>query len=293
MKTFLLGIFLLVTSSSFASTTQIDFIRLRKSCTLRVVTELPVNKHVADVLFLTGFSDRADNHKPLFELLANNGYRVISFDYPSHGETKCLNLDLHNFTSISNLAEELLAHSSYRSEKPLYLSGWSTGGLLSYRMLQRKYFKKRIIAGAILLAPGLSVHLIPGENGMVTIDSLLSNPIPPHRGPIKPKSPLFFLGFSTSLVTNGMLAKKQAIPEVPILMVLGDDLLDVYADSSDIKSWYSGIKRPSFMAYQCTGAKHEVDNEIEPIGNTVRQLFLNFVKNQKRPQFPTGPCNRI
>lgn len=292
MKTILVLATILLSTFSYASNTKIDFIEMNPLCTLRVVTELPLKKHLADVLFLTGFSDRADNHKPLFSLLANEGYRVISFDYPSHGETNCLNLDLHNFTSISNLAVNLLSMPAYKSTKPLYLSGWSTGGLMAYRMLQRKYFGDRNISGAVMIAPGLSVYPIPGEHGIVTQNSLLSNLNPPHSGPIKPISPLLFLGFSSSLITNSVLAKNQDVPRTPILMLLGDDKLDVYADTADIRNWYVSNRRSSFDAFQCTGAKHEIDNEIKPIGSSARQLFLNFLLGRKIRN-REGPCIRI
>lgn len=279
--------------ASFASTTRIEFAQINKVCQVRVVTELPSKDHVGDVLFLTGFADRADNHKPLFSLLASKGYRVISFDYPSHGETRCLSLDLHSFTTLSNLAIEVLSLPQFHSSKPLYLSGWSTGGLLSYRMAQKKLITKRKVAGLVLLAPGFSVYPLPGENGIVTQESLLSNPNPPHLGPIKPTSPLFFLGFSSKLITNSLMARNQEVPNVPILMILGDDDLDVYANSPKIKEWYLDIKRSSFQAFQCHGAKHELDNEIEPIGTTVRGLFLAFVMNPKFSQNDLGSCEKL
>lgn len=283
---------MVISSLSHASSTRIEFVRMNALCSLRVVSEIPEKKHVADILFLTGFSDRADNHKPLFSLLAGQGFRVISFDYPSHGETNCLSLNLHNFTTISNLAEELLARPAYRSAKPLYLSGWSTGGLMVYRMLQRNFFEDRDVRGAVLLAPGLAVYPVPGVGGLITQDSLLSHPTPPHRGPIWPRSPFMFPAFSGSLLVNSELAKGQAVPRKPILMLLGDDRLDVYADTPEIRSWYLAHKRSKFGGYQCAGAKHEIDNEIEPIGRSARQLILNFLLGEDLGN-GQGSCRKI
>ncbi len=284
---------------SYASVTQIQRVHLSLGCNVRVVSEVPEDRHVADILFLTGFSDRADNHKPLFSKLASAGYRVISFDYPSHGETNCFDLDFHNFSSLSRMAAHILELPQFKSNKPLYISGWSTGGLLSYRLAQRGYFRNRNIAGLILLAPGFSVYKIPGDKGLVTQASLLSNARPPHRGPIKPVSPLLYLGFSTSLMTNSVLARNQAVPNVPILMILGDDDADVYANSLAIKKWYRGLgaratwAERSFTAVQCAGAKHEVDNEIEPIGNSVRQMFLDFVEGKPIRSVESTPCRVV
>lgn len=194
MSRFWVLIILLFCNESFASSLKIEFLNLGWNCTVRVVSQTPDQKPLGDVLFLTGFSDRADNHGPLFDEITNSGFRVISFDYPSHGETDCWNLDFHNFTTLSDLAESILSHPNYKSTNPLYLSGWSTGGLLAYRMAQRGYFLSRDLKGLVLLAPGLAIYKVPGVAGVVTQESLLSNPSPPHMGPISPKSPLLFLG---------------------------------------------------------------------------------------------------
>lgn len=248
------------------------------NCKLRAVVETPIDNTIkADVLFLTGFSDRADNHAPLFTQLTESGFRVISFDYPSHGETDCWNLNLHDMVSLEGLAQIVLLSPQIRSEAPLYLVGWSTGGLLAYRMLQRGQPVFRDVKGAVLLAPGLSVYPVPGDMGFVTIDSLLSNPYPPHVGDISPSSPLAYPLFGVDLIATSLLARFENVPNKPVLMLLGDDVLDVYANTPRIKKWYSTIKSKSFTAYQCDSAKHELDNEIEPIGQEVRDLIVNFL----------------
>lgn len=247
-------------------------------CQLRAVVETPAAKTAtADVLFLTGFSDRADNHGPLFTQLTNSGFRVISFDYPSHGKTDCWSLNLHDMLSLEGLAQIVLLSPEIKSEAPLYLVGWSTGGLLAYRMLQRGQPAFRKVSGAVLLAPGLSVYPIPGEMGLVTMDSLLSNPKPPHLGEISPLSPLAYPLFATDLIATSLLARFESVPEVPVLMLLGDDVLDVYANTPKIKKWFKSSRTANLTAYQCDGAKHEMDNEIEPIGQNVRDLIVGFI----------------
>ena len=200
-KVLLANLILTLTSGALAQATTTEFIDVGFNCNVRVISETPKSvEPIADVLFLHGFSDRADNHGPLFKQIAAAGFRVISFDYPSHGETRCWNLDLHDFTSLSDLAVRVLAHAKFQSKRPLFLTGWSTGGLLAYRLAQREYFNDRHLAGLVLLAPGFSVYKIPGVFGWVTQASLLSNPYPPHMGPIKPQSPLAFLGFSSAFI---------------------------------------------------------------------------------------------
>lgn len=251
-------------------------------CQIRAVVEESKNVTTkADVLFLTGFSDRADNHAPLFSLLTQNGFRVISFDYPSHGKTECWSLNTHGMVSLEGLAQIVLMSPDVRSTQPLYLMGWSTGGLLTYRMLQRNAFSWREVRGAVLLAPGLSVYAVPGDYGVVTLDSLLSNPNPPHMGTISPSSPLLYPLFGADLIAASVLARIESVPNVPILMILAGDETDLYANTKKIKNWYRKAKKQNFLAYQCQNAKHELDNEIEPIGNSVRKLSLDFLNKTK------------
>ena len=294
MKQILLLLLVLFSSSAWALESQM--VSFGESCRIRVVSKTPKSvTPKADVLFLIGFADRADNHGPLFEQLAGQGYRVISFDYPDHGESRCYSLDMQNFTTLSTISERILERQEYSSDRPLYLSGWSTGGLLAYRMAQQGAFAERQVAGMVLLAPGLSVYMIPGEAGWVTQESLLSNPNPPHLGPIQPESPLVYPAFSSALLFNAWRARRQSVPNIPILMFLGGDRQDVYANTPKIKSWYEEVRtsNPDFVAYQCSGAKHELDNEIEPIGGTVQRLFVDFIGGTQSLVSSGNPCQLL
>ena len=291
MKPLLMVIFLL-SLIHFAEAKQIT-VDAGWNCQLRVLVEAPLQQEaIADVLFLTGFSDRADNHGPLFSQLTQSGFRVISFDYPSHGETSCWSLNLHDMLSLEGLAQIVLLSPEIKSEKPLYLAGWSTGGLLAYRMLQRGQPSFRDVKGAVLLAPGLAVHPIPGEFGFITLDSLLSHPNPPHKGEISPSSPLAYPLFGADLMATSLLARLEAVPTVPVLMLLGDDKLDVYANTPKIKKWFQRSRTHNLVTYQCAGAKHELDNEIEPIGQDVRSLFVNFLNGLKL-DLENSPCKLL
>jgi alpha-beta hydrolase superfamily lysophospholipase len=276
---------------------EVRFTRLAEDCQIRVLVQSPpVSVPVrADVLFLIGFADRADNHGPLFESMANAGYRVISFDYPSHGESNCGGLDSQDFASLSKMAEEIIAPLTEDSFRPLYLTGWSTGGLLAMRIAQLNYFSNRTIAGLLLLAPGLATYMAPGDWGTVTLDTLLSNPNPPHRGPIKPTSPFSFIKFGLILIGNGIAARNERLPKVPILIFLGGSKSDVYADTSTIRRWIWFEQRfhSNLFAIQCDHAKHELDNETEPIGGEVRSNFLNFLLSPNEKSLKTGSSCRV
>ncbi len=89
------------------------------------------------------------------------------------------------------------------------------------------------------------------------------------------------------------MARSQPVPNVPILMLLGDDQDDVYADTPRIKEWYGKTDNEKFFAIQCPKAKHELDNEIEPIGATVRHMIANFISNPSGPLVSNNTCNLI
>jgi alpha-beta hydrolase superfamily lysophospholipase len=266
-------------------------------CQIHVSVQNPPTeiKTKADVLFFIGFGDRSDNHDPLFKLMSDSGYRVISFDYPSHGETSCGNLNLHDFTSLSSLAEKVEIATREDETRPLYLSGWSTGGLLALRMAQRGYLSQRTLAGLVLIAPGLVVYKIPGEAGWVLESTLTSNPNPPHHGPPSPSSPLWYPLFGGALMFNAMLARNQDLPQIPTLIFLGGDTADVYANTPAIKDWLKvvGPNNPQWTAIQCDNGKHELDNEIEPMGNEVRKAFVEFLSTHQLSSPAEGSICKI
>ena len=140
MKILLILIFLFLSGNCFATTSEQLFrMSTRQQCFIRTIIQSPKQeiKIEADMLFLIGFGDRADNHGPLFNLMNEQGIRVISFDYPSHGESQCSNINLESFTSLSFLAQEIEEKTRENINRPLFLSGWSTGGLLALRMIQQ------------------------------------------------------------------------------------------------------------------------------------------------------------
>jgi alpha-beta hydrolase superfamily lysophospholipase len=252
--------------------------------TLRAGVQAPVGPARADVIYFHGFADRLDNHGPLFAELAAAGYRVLSFDYPSHGETDgWLNhLDLYGFEDLAKMAVQLEQGRLEDPERPLFLAGWSTGGLLAVRMVQGLTFPEfsRPVAGVVLYAPGVAVRTLVGENGFVTLRTLTSNPNPPHLGPIKPQSPFQTPIFATTrLVPNAAASRAEQYPDLPTLVFVADNDLDRYVESPGLVDWVHDQRplAPDILAIQCGGARHELDNEPEPVGDTVRGMTVEFL----------------
>jgi alpha-beta hydrolase superfamily lysophospholipase len=239
---------------------------------------------IADLLYVHAFSDRADNHMLLFRTLAKQGIRVISFDLPEHGENYGPGNILASFSKMARLLGHVERATIEDVNRPLVLSGWSTGGLIVTRMLQDHKWRQllsRNVTSLVLIAPATSSRPLIGEEGRVTLRTLTSNPDPLRGGMIRPIFQLLYPRFGSHLHYNSRNAWiEPIISKLPIIMFLGGDESDVYVNSHDLKQW-ADLKRKqgsNIRVVQCSNAKHELDNEIEPIGSTVRNLTTNFIK---------------
>lgn len=260
------------------------------SSKIRVGIQNPEGAPLGDVLYFHGFSDRLDNHGPLFEAWNKEGLRVISFDCPSHGDSTGTSLNFFSFRRLARLAVAVEKATREETERPLILSGWSTGGLLALRMMQGRSFEKfeRSPRGLILFAPGVSVRNFVGEPslryplGEVTLESLTHDPFPPHRGEISPKSPGSTLIFASFLKLNSLLSQFQNLPpNLPSLILLAGSEDDRYANSEKVLNWIQKQNENGAQidAFAFPGARHEIDNETELFGGPLsRKMAAKFAR---------------
>lgn len=274
---------LFFTTPSHSQELKTNFLKYDKETVLRLGIVNPAAvESKGDVIFLHGFSDRLDNHGPLFRELADNGLRVIAFDYPSHGETKSRSLGWYSFDELLQMIAYVETATVENRQRPLFIIGWSTGGLLAVRMAQMGFTNglSRRPQAMVLYAPGVSVSAIPGDWGVVTEETLTSHPQVPHVGPIKPKSPFLKPVFSLRLLANSIFSQYQEMPEKPpILTFIGGEKADVYANSMQVKKWVISQRQHNsqMLGIQCLASKHELDNEFEPLGQTVRRSTTAFL----------------
>ena len=256
---------------------------------VRVGTQEPDITPVADILYLEGFGDRLDNHKPLFDEWVSHGFRVIAFDYPSHGETTGTSLNLYGIKGIAGLAKAVEEKTRVDAKRPLFLAGWSTGGLVAVRMAQSVNFPQlgRPLAGLILFAPGISVYNFGGGKsfayplGHITDESLTHDPNPPHTGPAVPAYPLRAPFFAVSLKINSWVSQFEKYPlQLPTQIFMSDGDGDLYADSKYLREWIQvqdtrgGV---DIVSVTLPGARHEIDNETEAFGGPQsRKLSSEF-----------------
>jgi alpha-beta hydrolase superfamily lysophospholipase len=274
-------------STSCSTLSDVPGMRIRREIfddghvSLRIGVMEPEGEPKGDVLFLHGFADRFDNHLPLFEQWRGAGMRVIAFDYPSHGETCGQGIDRYKINGVAALAADVVKSTEPSTDRPLMLAGWSTGGLLAVRMLEAPEIAPlgRPVKGAFLLAPGVDVALVVGDKTIVTEDTLTSDPNPPHRGAISPKSPLETPIFAADLVLNARLSRRDPFPkDVPTVVVSGGEKEDVYVHTDGVKDWVKSRRDENARVYGvgCEGARHELDNERAPIRDDVRTSAARF-----------------
>lgn len=240
---------------------------------------------MGNILYLQGLGDSILNHRPLFEMLSEHGYRVIAFDYVGQGGSK----GTMNYTRIKdryfpNLNIHTLAEyfwQKYRrvdriSKDFRTVIGWSVGGLVAYEMAYRKWAQR-----VILIAPGLAPKSLINKDFKITIDSLTSAVWPPtkdpHIDPIKPDSPFSIPLFSTNYLTTASKARRYKIAKsISGLVLLSTD--DVYIHSDKSKRVILRNAK-HFRVSEYNNCKHELDNEIPEISNKVKQKIIDFLNN--------------
>jgi alpha-beta hydrolase superfamily lysophospholipase len=244
-----------------------------------------------DILYLHGFADRFDNHLPLFESWTAKGYRVVAFDYPSHGETCGHPIDGYGFNDLAAFASAVEVETRQDAKRPLVVAGWSTGGLLAVRALQTSAFE-RTVSGAVLFAPAVGPRVLVGKAGFVTEDTLTRNPSPPHRGEITPRSPIETPLFAPVLLANAGLAAIAEYPtNIPTLLLLGGKDTDRYVDTAKVASWAEVVESEGAEIYgrSCPGGYHELDNEPGATGESVREassVFAAWIAEGKKGEPP-------
>lgn len=275
----------------------IDAPEIDEKCQIRVIESTPNQKINSDYFFFIGYGDRADNHLPLFNKLNSVGNRVISFDYPGHGLSKCNYLNSTDFTKLMKLVSKIELHTRPKQKRPIILSGWSTGGLLALRLAQDNVLNNRPIKSLELIAPGISVYPLVGGDGIIRNKTLLNNPNPPHMGPPIPISPLLSPFFSSSIIFNGLLARQLGMPNISTLVLIADDHDDLYAKSFVLKSFFQDQKllnlNQNLNIVQCQNSKHEMDNEWDSIGEFVRNEITKFSQNTENQIGKNNFCGEI
>jgi alpha-beta hydrolase superfamily lysophospholipase len=311
MKKSLLSFFLFLGFANFTLSAQEHFIR--ETSFLKINSNLLVHygtytpkhsAHQADLFYFHGFGDSFENHEELFEQFAEQGIRVISFDYPDHGRTLNSFKESLHFKKLEDVAK--IGSTVYRTVQnkleaaplPLFLSGWSTGGLISTRIVQAKGFADfdQKIEGLLLFAPGLNVKLCVGEKLCEVTNQTLTKKKSLHQRNIKPNFPAKYLLFASSLLYQGHQAQKVSMPEIPTL-VIHSSQDDQYVKTNKNIIYFKSKAAAKVKNISCPNAYHELDNETVASGSDeVRQssvMFVTDLLSSTESKFELSACHQL
>lgn len=243
------------------------------------------------VLYLEGLGDSISNHIPLFSFLADNGYRVISFDYMGQGGSSgsmndtTVNDYLGTGAQITTQAKFFWGRHEECAKRPRLVIGWSTGGLAAYSLANEGWAN-----AVVLIAPGIVPKKFVGESAhwawwefpfrpVITLETLTRNRFVnqwnPHVDPIKPDSPLKVPWFALNLLSTAKAARSWKIPPTVAGLVFLSSNSDTYVDARKTAQVLR-MNAPLFTVIQEQGALHEIDNELPTAANDLRSTAVKF-----------------
>ena len=242
------------------------------------------------VMYLEGLGDSIVNHQPLFSYLADNGYRVISFDYMgqggSEGSMDDTTIDdfLNTRAQITRQAKFFWRQHHECAQSPHMVIGWSTGGLAAYTLAHEGWAN-----AIVLIAPGIDPNWFVGETAhlrwwkfpfqpIITLRTLTRNQTIQQPDPIRPDTPLRLPFFDENLMLTAAASRHWKINQriAGLVFLSGDN--DSYVDSEATRAVLKA-NAPAFAVVQYRGALHELDNELAPVASDLRLrtvLFFNF-----------------
>lgn len=239
------------------------------------------------VLYLEGLADSILNHEPLFRKLSDAGYRTVSFDYMGQGGSAGTMNDtrivapLEKNQEIGEQARWVwnLIGKCKNSKKRVI--GWSTGGLAAYRLAYERWAEE-----VVLIAPGIHVKSMVGEaatdwsrmylfKDTITFRTLTRNAAAAHVDPVKPSTPAKIPLFAANLVMSSIKSQKWKIPSTVRGLVFLSGKEDTYVDRDQI---YQTLRAhaPHFGVQVHNGSLHEMDNELPPVAEDVRNRTVKF-----------------
>jgi alpha-beta hydrolase superfamily lysophospholipase len=255
-------------------------VRTGEPGSFRVVQTAP-DAPVADLIFLHGHADRVDNHRELFTDWAAAGINVIAVDLPSHGGTTARGIDAWATADLAALVGTLDRRYG-AAGRPLVLAGWSFGGLLVTRIVQRPRHLAvlaRRPAATVLIVPAVDPLPVTGGDGIARRRTLNHDPDPAAADP-RPASPLLNPIFAVRLLAEAWAARADRLPaDVPTLVVASDPDEDLYVRADGLIRWTltqrDATGRVSLLS--CSGARHGVHLEPWPTGPTARHETVAFL----------------
>jgi alpha-beta hydrolase superfamily lysophospholipase len=185
-------------------------------------------------------------------------------------------------------------------KRPLFLAGWSTGGLIATRIVQSEAMRSLFpsIKGIVVYAPGVAVKTCVGDALCQITNATLTHNQNLQDRLIYPESPLSRLNFATKLLFHAHTSWKEGVPSsIPTMVFVAGEEQDRYVKSKEIKEWVKSQRvnfESKITAFSCANARHELDNEPDVYGgDQVRVLSGEFIKavlSNTLLKNVSGPC---
>lgn len=245
------------------------------------------------VMYLEGLADSVANQQPLFHHLSENGYRVVFFDYMGQGGSEGSMNDSRVLDPINDsLQLSTQAQFVWNKYSPAcgaskkIVMGWSTGGLVSYKLAFDNWAD-----AVILIAPGIHAKKFIGEaaaapSALVTLKPVISErtltrntfskSVNPHVDPIKPDSPAKVPLFAANLLASSLISQKWQISSQVKGLVFLSGVEDTYVDRD---ATVATLKKnaPHFKVVSYDGALHEIQNEVPEVAFDMYQKTTQFL----------------
>lgn len=245
------------------------------------------------VMYLEGLGDSVANHQPLFHHLSDNGYRVVFFDYMGQGGSEG---SMNNSRVIDPINESLQISTQAKlvwslnslvcSSSKKIVIGWSTGGLVSYKLAREGWAD-----GVVLIAPGIHTKKFVGEaaiapEALVTLKPIITSrtltrnqfkdAYDPHIDPIKPDSPMKVPLFAANLLASSVISQHWKIKSQVRGLVFLSGIEDTYVDREATMKTLSK-NAPHFKIISYDGALHEIQNEIPEVAFDLYEKTTQFL----------------
>lgn len=107
------------------------------------------------VVFNHGYFDHSGLYGPLFVMLLENGFNVLTYDLPGHGLSSGEQAGIPDFADYQAVFKGLLTEAKGHLLQPLYLMGQSTGGSIAmdYVLYNPQHEFKKLVLLAPLVIP--------------------------------------------------------------------------------------------------------------------------------------------
>jgi alpha-beta hydrolase superfamily lysophospholipase len=239
------------------------------------------------LFFNHGLYNHSVTHWRYFSLLLENGYTVLTYDFPGHGLSSGARYDIGDFSEYSDVMLKVIETFRKEWKPPYMLTAFSTGGscYLDYLMRNKDdLFDKTVLVSPLIRSflwepSRVSYNLFAKNIGILPLPKLpshaSSDPDFKRRYLSDPlmewKLPMSWYG--------ALLRWNERIVRLPrnekeILVLQGDK--DRVVDYK-YNLAFLAEKFPNMRLKMFPGAKHEILNETANIRHTAYETIVNYL----------------